>query len=49
MSNYFDKNFFKFLLGFAAIVMLSFLIIFATRIYQSTEVPTASAGVSVSP
>lgn len=34
MSKYFDKDFFKFFLGFAAIISLSLMVILATRIYQ---------------
>ena len=34
MSDYFDKDFFKFFLGFAAIISLSLVVIFATRFYE---------------
>ena len=34
MSQYFDKNFIKFFLGFAAIISVSLMIIFATRFYE---------------
>ncbi len=34
MSKYFDKDFFRFFLGFAAIVSVSLMIIVATRMYQ---------------
>jgi hypothetical protein len=33
MKEYFDEDFFKFLLGFIAIVSISLIIILATRIY----------------
>ena len=34
MSKYFDKDFFKFLLGFAVIVTISLVVILATRMYE---------------
>lgn len=34
MSQYFDRDFFKFFLGFAAIISVSLLIIIAARVYQ---------------
>jgi predicted ferric reductase len=34
MSKYFDKDFFKFFLGFAAIISLSLIMIVAVRMYQ---------------
>ena len=34
MSQYFDKDFFKFLLGFVAIIALSLIIILVARTYQ---------------
>ena len=35
MSQYFDKDFFKFLLGFAAIILISCAVILATKVYQA--------------
>jgi hypothetical protein len=35
MSQYFDKDFFKFLLGFVAIILLSCVVILAARLYES--------------
>ncbi len=37
MSQYFDKDFFKFFLRFAAIVSLSLIIILAARMYQDRQ------------
>ena len=37
MSQYFDKDFFKFLLGFVAIIIVSCLVILLTRIYQDQK------------
>jgi len=34
MLNYFDKDFFKFFLGFLAIISISLVVIFATKLYQ---------------
>ncbi len=34
MSNYFDKDFWKFLMGFIAIICTSLIILFASRLYQ---------------
>ncbi len=34
MSKYFDKGFFRFLLGFVAIVAFSMVVIVALRLYQ---------------
>ena len=34
MTKYFDKDFFKFFLGFFAIISVSLIIIMATRAYQ---------------
>ena len=34
MSQYFDKDFFKFFLGFVAIISVSLMVIFATRFYE---------------
>ena len=44
MSEYFDKDFFKFLLGFFVIIALSLIIILGTRTYQknSQAGPTTS-------
>ena len=36
MLKYFDEDFFKFLLGFIAIVAISLVILLATRMYAST-------------
>jgi hypothetical protein len=37
MTDYFDKDFFKFLMGFAAIILLSCVLIIAARLYQSEQ------------
>lgn len=42
MSKYFDKDFFKFVMGFLAIVTFSLFIIIATRHYESLKIETAS-------
>ena len=43
MTKYFDEDFFKFLLGFIAIVSISLIIILATRVYlMQPEAPTES-------
>lgn len=42
MSKYFDKDFFKFLMGFLAIVSLSLLIIVVTRHYAEVRAETAN-------
>lgn len=34
MEKYFDKDFFRFLLGFIAIICTSIIIIFASKLYQ---------------
>ena len=34
MFDYFDKDFFRFLLGFVAIICTSVVILMATRLYQ---------------
>lgn len=34
MTKYFDKDFFKFFLGFAAIISVSLMIIIAARLYE---------------
>ena len=34
MSQYFDKDFFKFFMGFAAIISVSLMIIFATHFFE---------------
>jgi hypothetical protein len=34
MSKYFDKDFFKFFLGFVAIVSISLMFILATKLYE---------------
>lgn len=54
MSKYFDKDFFKFSIGFATIISISLIIILATRIYQEqafmgSEQDTASAVNAVQP
>ena len=38
MSQYFDKDFFKLLLGFMAIVSVSLIIIIATKLYEERSV-----------
>ena len=44
MSRYFDEDFFKFLMGFIAIIALSLIIVLATRMYkEQSELQTASA------
>jgi len=41
--SYFDKDFFKFFLGFAAIITFSLVVIIAARLYQeNTDTQTAS-------
>ncbi len=42
MIKYFDKDFFKFLMGFLAIVSLSLLIIVVTRHYAEVQAQMAS-------
>lgn len=42
MTKYFDKDFFKFFMGFLAIVTLSLLIIVVTRHYAEVRTQTAS-------
>lgn len=42
MTRYFDKDFFKFFMGFLAIVSLSLLIIIATRQYVIAQEATAN-------
>ncbi len=43
MSQYFDKDFLKFFLGFIAIISISLVIIFATRFYEEkSKVQTAN-------
>jgi hypothetical protein len=37
MSQYFDKDFLKFLLGFAAIIIISLIIAAALRAYQDKK------------
>jgi hypothetical protein len=44
MSQYFDKDFFKFFLGFVSIISISIIIIFVTRVYQE-EARTQTANV----
>lgn len=39
MTQYFDKDFLKFLLGFASIVIISLIIVAALREYQSKREP----------
>ena len=38
MFDYFDKDFFRFLLGFVAIICTSIIILMATRLYQEQRV-----------
>lgn len=47
MIKYFDKDFFKFFMGFLAIVTLSLLIIVVTRHYAEVRSQTASAYISL--
>ncbi len=42
MSQYFDKDFFKFVLGFLAIITFSLFIIIATKHYESIKAETAN-------
>lgn len=48
MSKYFDKDFFKFFLRFAAILSLSIIIIIAARLYQDREVSSVNVGSAIS-
>jgi hypothetical protein len=49
MIKYFDKDFFKFLLGFIAIIALSLVIILAAKSYQvKSKLETANAIQAVS-
>jgi hypothetical protein len=43
MSQYFDKNFLKFLLGFTAIIIITLIIIAVLEKYQSKEQQTLPA------
>lgn len=43
MSKYFDKDFFKFFLGFAAIISTSIIIILAARVYEQGGVSSDSS------
>ena len=36
MRKYFDKDFFRFLMGFVAIICTSIIILLASRLYQDT-------------
>ena len=47
MSQYFDKDFFKFLLGFMAIILLSIVIIIATRLYESNLEPQLDSATNI--
>lgn len=38
MSKYFDKDFFKFFLGFIAIISVSLMIIIATRVWEERSI-----------
>lgn len=38
MSKYFDKDFFKFFVGFIAIISLSLMIIVATRVLEERSI-----------
>ncbi len=49
MFKYFDKNFFKFLIGFVAIVGISYLLLVVANLYQAGQLQTASTDTSVSP
>jgi len=39
MSDYFDRDFFKFLFGFLTIVLISLIIILSVKIYSSSTSP----------
>lgn len=41
MSQYFDKDFFRFSLGFLAIVSVSLVIIVATKLYEERDATKA--------
>lgn len=41
MSQYFDKDFFKFLLGFVLIIIISCVCILAVRMYQAQRIEDA--------
>ena len=50
MSKYLDKDFFKFLLGFASIVLLSLTAILVAQIYKdNSKAQTASVVQGVNP
>jgi hypothetical protein len=42
MSKLFDKDFFKFFLGFATIVSISLMVIIATKLYSEKQSQTAN-------
>ncbi len=42
MFKYFDKDFFKFVMGFLAIVTFSLFVIIATKHYESLKTETAN-------
>ncbi len=39
MSEYFDKDFLKFFLGFVSIISISLIIILGARVYQKEHTP----------
>lgn len=51
MRQYFDKDFFRFLFGFIAIISVSLMIIFATRMYEEGTLNKETANLlhSISP
>jgi hypothetical protein len=49
MSRYFDKDFFKFLLGFATIIAFSLTVILVAKIYQGSSEPVQANVVGTTP
>lgn len=45
MSKYFDKDFFKFSLGFATIISISLIILIFTRVYGESTINENGANV----
>jgi hypothetical protein len=45
MLKYFDQDFFKFLLGFTAILAFSLIVILVAKNYQNSELETQTANV----
>ncbi len=46
MSQYFDRDFFRFFLGFIAILAASLVILLATRIYQESSTAKSNSNTS---